>query len=141
MPFHRSLTILKVDLSNMPRYSRCRPDFMAPGPHVTIIKKEAIAFAEERLLSDEADDDDDLQGYRYYESEKINGKLYRAIDEREVFKDIQQMGLQEDSTGVKCRSNYSNIFLMDKVWNFVTRRCKSLNWEHYLERARDVRDW
>jgi hypothetical protein len=58
---------------------------MAPGPHVTIIKKEEIAFAEESLLGEEADDDDDVQGYRYYESDKINGKLYRAIDEREVF--------------------------------------------------------
>ncbi len=114
---------------------------MAPGPHVTIIKKEAIAFVEENLLNEEADDDDDVQGYRYYESDKINGKLYRAIDEREVFKDIQQMGLQEKAAGVKRRSDYSSTDLMDQVWDFVTRRCKSLHWNRYLEWARDIRDW
>src|SRR5277367_4037323 len=113
----------------MPRYSRCRPDFMAPGPHVTIIKREAIAFVEEKL-SEESDDDDDVQGYRYYESDKINGKLYRAIDEREVFKDIQQMGLTETVQGTKSRSDYSNTHLMDQVWEFVIRRCKSLHWKH-----------
>jgi hypothetical protein len=136
---NRSLTNLKVNLSDMPRYSRCRPDFMAPGPHITIINKETIAFTEEGLLSDETDDD--IQEYRYYESEKINGKLYRTIDEREVFKDIQQMGLQEDATGVKRRSKYSNTYLMGKVWDFVTRRCKSLCWKHLLDWARDIRDW
>lgn len=137
----RSLTTLKADLSSMPRYSRCRPDFMAPGPHVTIIKKQAIAFAEEGLLNNEADDDDDTQSYRYYESEKINGKLYRAIDERKVFKDIQQMGLQEDATGGRSRSKYSETNLMDHVWDVVARRCKSLHWLHHLEWARDIRDW
>jgi len=114
---------------------------MAPGPHVTIIKREAIAFVEEKL-SEESDDDDDVQGYRYYESDKINGKLYRAIDEREVFKDIQQMGLQESrAVGAKSRSDYSDTRLMSKVWEFVTQRCKSLHWEHLLEWARDIRDW
>jgi hypothetical protein len=114
---------------------------MAPGPYVTIIKREAIAFVEESLLGEEVDDDDDVQGYRYYESEKINGKLYRAIDEREVFKDIKQMGLTETVQGTKSRSDYSNTHLMDQVWEFVTRRCKSLHWEHLLEWARDMRDW
>jgi hypothetical protein len=114
---------------------------MAPGPHVTIIKREAIAFVEDRLLNEEADDDDNIQEYRYYESDKINGKLYRAIDEREVFKDIQRMGLQEDEAGMKSRSDYSDTHLMDKVWVFVARRCKSLKWAHLLEWARDIRDW
>jgi hypothetical protein len=114
---------------------------MAPGPHVTIIKREAIAFVEEKLHSGEADDDDDVQEYRYYESDKINGKLYRAIDEREVFKDIQQMGLTETGPGAKSRSDYSNTHLMDQVWDFVTRRCKSLHWGHLIDWARDIRDW
>jgi hypothetical protein len=113
---------------------------MAPGPHITIIKKEAIAFVEENL-SEEAGDDDGFQEYRYYESDKINGKLYRAIDEREIFKDIQQMGLRETVPDAKSRSNYSNTHIMDQVWDFVTRRCKSLRWEHLIEWARDIRDW
>lgn len=125
----------------MPRYSRCRPDFMAPGPHVTIIKKEAIAFAEENPLEGEHGDEDDVQGFRYYPSEKINGKLYRAIDEREVFKDIQRLGIPETGSGGKSRIDYSNTYLMDQVWNLVTRRCKSLQWHHHLEWARDIRDW
>jgi hypothetical protein len=113
---------------------------MAPGPHVSIIKKEDIAFAEEKTLQEEDDDQDDLQEYRYYESGKINGKLYRAIDEREVFKDIQRLGHTETAPGAKKRSNYSDTYLMDKVWDFVIRRCKSLQWQHLLEWARDLRD-
>lgn len=123
----------------MPRYSRCRPDFMAPGPHVTIIKKEAITFVESPSWAEDYDEDD-FQEYRYYESENINGKLYRAIDEREVFKDIQQMGLT-GSAGAQNRSGYSNLNLMGKIWDFVTQRCRSLRWQHHLEWARDIRDW
>jgi hypothetical protein len=106
---------------------------MAPGPHVNIEGKGSIAF-KEKVLSEEENHDDELQEYRYYESEKVLGKLYRAIDEREVFRDIHRMGGQHEY-------DYSSTYLMDAVWAFVKKRCSTLSWSHHLDWARDIRDW
>ena len=130
-------------MSLMPKYSRCRPDFLAPGPHVKVESKDEIQFEDEdRNLNDEDDDDDDdVQSFRYYESGKILGQLYRAIDEREVFKDIQRIGGRQDSPGICNRKGYSNTSLMDAVWYFVQRQCRSSKWKNHIKWARDIREW
>jgi hypothetical protein len=112
---------------------------MAPGPHVKIAK-DMISFdiGQEK---EEDDHDDDIQEMRYYESHKIIGRLYRAIDEREVFQSIQQTSSQESILGLKNRTGYSNTSVMNAVWEFVEKRCRSLKWKHKLEWARDIREW
>jgi hypothetical protein len=117
----------------MPKFSPARPDFMAPGPHVILEKKEDIRFQDEPQRDGE-EDDEDSQAYRYYQSEKILGKLYRDIDEREVFREIQQRGLQSD------RARPDMPFL-ESIWQFVMRWCRSLHWERHCGMARDIRDW
>jgi hypothetical protein len=123
----------QVDMSKLPKYVRWRPDFEAPGPHVTIEKKEGISM--ERTLPrdpDDDDDDEDFQRYRYYESDNILGKLYRAIDEREIFAEIQERSRADG------RSQNSTV--MYAVWEHVQRRCRLIQWEHKKEWARGIRD-
>ena len=49
-------------MSQLPKYNNWRPDFLAPGPHVTIEKKDGLSFEEThyRDLDDEEDDEDSL---------------------------------------------------------------------------------
>lgn len=103
---------------------------MAPGPHVIIEKKEDIRFNDD---SRGETDEDGSQAYRYYKSTKILGKLYRSINEREVFRDIQQKGTQSGR-------NFSSVSVLDSLWAIVKERCKSLHWKHHRDMARHIRD-
>lgn len=111
-----------------------RPDFMAPGPHVKVEKRNAISFdvPAEKPEQDEDDIDDFTNRTRYYESEKVLGKLYRAIDEYGIFKEIQERLEIED------RSDDSTV--IPKVWDHVQHACRGFQWKHHLEDAREIRD-
>lgn len=98
---------------------------MAPGPNVIINKKEII-FGEEES---QENDDDDPQPYQYYESDKILGVLYRAIDERDVFKEVQHKPTQD-----------SRSMVMRNAWVHVQYLCNGIQWEHLKDWARDIRD-
>lgn len=120
-------------MSKLPRYSRWRPDFEAPGPHVYIEKKESISFEDPQFGDMPEDDEDD--GYsrqKYYESDKILGKLYRAIDERKIFEEVQARSRRGGSQ--------NNANLMDDVWSYVKQRCRNILWEHKIEWAQSIRD-
>lgn len=123
-------------MKKMPRYNKFRPDFMAPGPYIAVQKAKPLSF-DARPQSNDANDDD-FQPYRYYESDKILGKLYRAIDEREVFHSIQQRGLSHVHEVDRTRGLVSSV--LDDVWTYLQRRCQAIQWEHHLERARGIRD-
>jgi hypothetical protein len=123
----------QVDIAQIPRNTIYRPDFMAPGPHIAVMKDKPLSF-ESRPESDNrttGDDDDDFARYRFYESDKILGKLYRAIDEREVFASVQQQG-QRGGGGGGC--------VLGAVWTYLRRRCMGIQWDHHIERARGIRD-
>lgn len=117
----------------IPRYNPYRPDFEAPGPYVTIEKKEGITFeAPSGRDADEiGDDDEDFTNYRYYESDKILGKLYRAIDERKLFNEIKQR------SAVKDIANASNV--ISAVWAYVQHVTRLIQWEHKKDWARELR--
>lgn len=116
----------------MPSYSRFRPDFEAPGPHVVIEKKDGISFQSPVRDNHVDDDDDDFTRYRYYESDKILGKLYRAIDEREIFADIQARSHISSAT-------YTSIAI-NQVWNHVQKKCQLFVCKHHREWATDIRE-
>jgi hypothetical protein len=121
-------------MSQLPKYNNWRPDFLAPGPHVTIEKKDGLSFEEThyRDLDDEEDDEDSLPRFRYYESTKILGKLYRSIDEREIFSQIQQRSSETS------KDHASTV--IHAVWDYVQRVCRLIQWEHLEEWARGIRD-
>lgn len=77
------------------------------------------------------DEDDDFTAYRYYESQKILGKLYRAIDEREVFEHVKHRSLYPDIS--------SQSTVINAVWEHVQRKCAVFQWEHHREWARYIR--
>ncbi|KAL2060352.1 hypothetical protein VTL71DRAFT_9747 [Oculimacula yallundae] len=128
-----SKTGIPVDMSRLPRYNRWRPDFEAPGPHVVIEKKGGLSLEEidNPDPDDVVDQDDDFSSYRYYESEKVLGKLYRAIDEREVFEHIKNRSLNPDIS--------SESTVIDAVWDHVRTKCAGFQYSHHLEWARDIR--
>jgi len=78
------------------------------------------------------DEDDDFPSFRYYESEKILGKLYRAIDERKLFEQIQERALTDSAK--------DESTVMNAVWEYVQEACMLIEWKHNEEWARDIRD-
>jgi hypothetical protein len=121
-------------MSKMPKYNQWRPDFEAPGPYAKIHEKEGIDFEapSNREAGEIGDDDDDFSNYRYYESDKILGKLYRAIDERKIFNEIKERSAATHST--------STATVVHAVWAYVQRITKLIQWEHKKEWARDIRE-
>lgn len=81
---------------------------------------------------DQEDEDDDFPSYRYYESDRVIGKLFRAIDERQIFENIQQRAMIEGIT--------SGSTVIGAVWVYVQSTCELIQWKHLQEWARDVRD-
>ena len=121
----------------MPKSSNVKPDFQAPGPRVLIEKD--IKMEEMELGEDDADDDleDSLfeaPRTRYYESQKVLGKLYRAIDEHKFFEEVQRQSRPVNGSGGQTQS------LIDSVWRYVQEQTALIQWDHCLEFARDVRD-
>lgn len=110
---------------------------MAPGPHVKIEDRERISFEPDEVFN--ADDetlDDEPARAKYYPSEKILGKLYRTIDEQEVFRDVQY----RDDEAVEAD-------VMEDLWALVEQRLKvvrswdfSVDWRQQEAWARDIRD-
>lgn len=122
-----SKTGIPVNISMMPKYSRFRPDFMAPGPIAKVHKKEVILQKDEPAFGERLDDD--VHSFQYYKSNKILGKLYRAIDEQGIFGEVQQRSRNKTHTRV-----------MDQVWAYVQKQCMFNQWEHLKSWARDIRD-
>lgn len=124
-------------MSKLPKYVNWRPDFEAPGPYVTIEKKQGIQFDEPISRRPISDDDDDFTSYKYYESDKILGQLYRAIDEQKIFKEIQKRSQISSST-------IHTSTVMHAVWGHVQRTLRScrrlIQWEHHKQWATDIRD-
>jgi len=119
-------TGVKVEMSQLPKCGRTRPDFMAPGPHLLIEK--ATQYSEERDPRDDEDNDDEYGNVpmRYYESPKILGKLYRTIDERKFTSEIQ-----EESS--------RSLNLIHTIWDYAATFVRSeenpinLPWQEYEE--------
>jgi hypothetical protein len=76
-----------VELSLLPRSPKWRPDFLAPGPQITIYNKSEITMDDHIAPQDKEDDEDNENGprHRYYSSDKILGQLYRAVDEQNIW--------------------------------------------------------
>lgn len=136
---HELTLQLKVDLSMMPRTSFVKPDFQAPGPRVLI--DNTIELSEGQLPGDISDDDEmeemtgvSQQRIRYYESQKILGQLYRAIDEQKFFEQIQSQSQIPRGALGGVRSH------LDSVWSYVQEKTALIQWQHFTERAKDIKE-
>lgn len=126
----------KVNFSAMPKYPKTRPDFQAPGPRVLIDR--SISFAEEEPSHD-SDEDEELaevarynpSQIRYYESEKILGRLYREIDEKKFLEQIQEQSLP---------TTMIDQHPLEIIWKYVNVRTVLIQWTHLLDFARSIKD-
>lgn len=115
----------------MPKFIPVRPDFMAPGPDVKIEKKEGLLLEQTSpQIPDDQNEDEDFTPYRYYESTKILGKLFRAIDEHEIFGDLHRYRM----------ASSSRITLLDKLWTYVKQKCRLIHWRQHLVEAQEIKD-
>ena len=123
----------------MPKSSFVRPDFQAPGPRVLI--NNTVNLGEGQGPDDfqgqydiEELDDISQPPIRYYPSEKVLGKLYRAIDEQKFFEEIQT------HPGHFGRPVTSQRSLLDRVWRYVEEKTALIQWQHFEEFARDIKE-
>lgn len=122
-------TGVKVDKSELPRCSPIRPDFLAPGPRMFVKKEPTLEKAENM---DEEDGEDNV-GMKYYESEKILGHLYRAIDEKKFVQEMQ----------AEVKHDREAVSVIDGVWNYLDNKTPDdCFWydENRLAEARDIKN-
>jgi hypothetical protein len=115
----------------MPKFIPVRPDFMAPGPDVKIERNEGLLLEQTSpQIPDDQNEDEDFTPYRYNKSTKILGKLFRAIDEHEIFGDLHRYR----------RASSSRITLLDKLWIYVKQKCRLIHWRQHLVEAQEIKD-
>lgn len=130
------LTRKQADLSQLPRHSNVRPDFQAPGPHVLIQKNIDLKddSSDDEFSDDGDDDNNDISPrIRYYQSPKVLGKLYRAIDEHKIFEQIQHHSRQFGSSAMGGDT-------LHQVWEYVQKATALIQYSHYTAFARDVKE-
>ncbi|KAI0133352.1 RdRP-domain-containing protein [Hypoxylon sp. NC0597] len=109
-----------------------RPEFLAPAPPANIIDKTMIVLEAPRRPSLEDEDDESGPRHHYYRSDKVLGLLYRAIDEKKIWKkDIHK---PVDSHGAS---------VWEQLLVYLKKKSMELglfNWEARLEEARRIRE-
>ncbi len=127
-------------MKKCPKYDLYRPDFMAPSPRVTVEKGTwALEEKSSRSLTEEDEDpvsalDPDAKSYRYYESEKVLGKLYRAIDEKNFLAELQRRARKLEA------SDSFDQTLIQRLWAYVRSQTRLIQWDHYREWAREIKE-
>ena len=111
-----------------------KPDFQAPGPRVLMENLISLENLDERVDTEEIEELDEytMPAPKYYRSEKVLGKLYRAIDEHQLFEEIQRSNHSEDLSRPK-----GNQF--NAVWKFIQGKTALIQYEHYIGFARNIK--
>lgn len=131
-----SKTGISCDMSEAPRYPRYKLDFMAPGPRVKVEQKIGI-LEDEESNADEDEDDESIgaqKKWRFYESNKITGKMYREIDEKNFFGEIQRRAREVE------RSASMTMTAMDEVYSYVKQETMLISYSHHYQWARDLKN-
>ncbi|KAI0834233.1 RdRP-domain-containing protein [Hypoxylon sp. FL0890] len=112
--------------------TKYRPEFLAPAPPAHIKDKTEIVFEAPREPSLEDDEDESGPRHHYYRSEKILGKLYRAIDEKKVWKKDIHKPVRSHGASI-----WEQLLLYTKKKSVELGLC---NWPAVLEDARRIRE-
>ncbi|KAF7559296.1 hypothetical protein G7046_g4859 [Stylonectria norvegica] len=95
-----SKTGIPVNVKEIPRPPRIRPDFLSPAPPLKLYDIGQI----DSIGDPEGDDDDeDGLGYakhKYYPSQKILGHLYRSVDEKKIWDEDIHRNIPTDGPSV-----------------------------------------
>ena len=132
-----SKTGIPVDMTQLRniRFNRFRPDFMAPSVPMNIKSRTEISFEETTdPTGDDDDEENDSPRFIFYESGKILGLLYRAVDEKRIWHE-------------SVRVNYKHAggpHVWDTLISFVEAKCLAIvgevNWKQYEGEALKIRD-
>ena len=119
-------------MRDLPKHSPSRPDFMATGPRVVIEEgrpKLDVLRESEQLYEDEDDTVDaspmDMGTQRYYRSDKILGKLYRAINEESFFANLQK------DMGPSINASRLQRSPIPRLWARVKKETADIEWKHH----------
>lgn len=116
-----------VDVKKIPRAAPYRPDFVAPSASTKVEK----GIKRPTDLTEPSEGD---QKYRYYESDRILGKLYRAIDEDIFFQDL------EDDLSSIFSTDAADTVLKEILWWVTEHLDVEDDYTDYMDLAQDVRD-
>ncbi|KAL9096449.1 MAG: hypothetical protein Q9165_001446 [Trypethelium subeluteriae] len=122
----------KANMTRLPKYSRSRPDFMAPGPRVKMQGRLEFDKEDEEMEKDDLLSQDDA-GFLYYPSHKALGRLYRAIDEHKFLQEVR--GDAQHITTL-----LPNEPLVKSLWEYIKRNTMVLQWEHLRDLANEIRE-
>ncbi|KAI1424802.1 RNA dependent RNA polymerase-domain-containing protein [Xylaria sp. FL1777] len=130
-----SKTGIPVNMNKMASLTRTiyRPDFLAPAPPANIVDRTEIQFERPVVLSTDADEDDDTgPKHRFYRSVKILGKLYRAIDEKKIWKNDIHLPV-----------NRSGPSLWNEIIAYIKHQCDTnvgyVDWQGAMDEAHSIR--
>lgn len=119
----------------MPRSAKTRPDFLAPGPRVLIAPKlEFNEESDDEYSENDGDQDTSVPQFRYYESPKVLGQLYRAIDEHKIFDQIKD---QPRTLNVYLARSESPL---GAVWEYVKQETALIQYSHFVTFAKDTKE-
>lgn len=106
---------------------------MASGPRVLIQDEIFLHSPHSSDIDDDNIDDSEetlMPKTRYYESSKILGKLYRAIDEHKIFLEIHRPSPSPTSFGAKKTKDARSA--LDLVWEYIHSRTPHVvGWSNY----------
>jgi hypothetical protein len=132
-----SKTGLAVNMKELPKHDRHRPDWMMATPRVQLTDTGEVEVEE---LDDFVDDtfegiDEERKPLRYYKSEKVLGQLYRNIDEKQFLADMHNYH------NTRVQTVALKYGLMEKLCGYVIHQAKEYGvlYDHHLDFARDVR--
>lgn len=133
-----SKTGIPVDMKQCPKYDRCRPDFMAPSPRVIVSQQGYLDLEDDNIPDDDAFDglDAERRPYRYYESQKALGQLYRAIDEAQF---LQAMQRQHHLAYTRAQTHSSS--LLQTLLAYMQKQAANygIMYTHHEAFAREIR--
>lgn len=105
---------------------------MASGPRVLIQDEIFLHSPHSSDIDDDIDDSEEtlMPKTRYYESSKVLGKLYRAIDEHKIFLEIHRPSASSTSFGAKKTKDARSA--LDLVWEYIHSKTPHVaGWSNY----------
>lgn len=125
-------------MNDMPKgiMRKLKPDFMARAPRILL---DNMVKLDDKDVDVIPDDDPvynlDLQSQpaRYYESPKVLGQLYRALDETRLVHEMKNMYpslLDHDN---------SEASVLEQAWIIVQRNADLVHWKHLLPQVRHLK--
>lgn len=105
---------------------------MASGPRVLIQDEIFLHSPHSDIDDDNIDDSEEtlMPKTRYYESSKVLGKLYRAIDEHKIFLEIHRPSSSSTSFGAKKTKDARSA--LELVWEYIhSKTPRVVGWSNY----------